>query len=307
VHLDVATGQTRTIATRVDEETAFVCATPSTAFLQIDKGRRQAGHLAIQLDAYDVRSGQRRTLSGQFDDVRCTSRWLALQARNAIEVRDLTHADAKGRVFEIAGTIRGFAIADRWLAIIETTNDVTAIDLATGRRTRAAFGAIDNLVIDNRGRIATVHDGVVSLRASASAVPRAMTDKLQILSIASHDDGIVVFAADHSVAVIDHADHVARYAWGDQSSLAAGHQLAIAIDSRLALLDLRDGSMVQFPWLVRNLAISADGRAIAVTREFAPTAIVRLQVSTDVRGWLHQITNARLAPGSTVLTWPVVK
>jgi hypothetical protein len=307
VHLDLATKQTRTIASRVDEETQFVCSTPAGAILSIDQGRRRFQQRPLQLDAYDPRTNERRMLTDTAADVRCSHRWLGLQTTKAIEVRDLAHPEVRGRVFDIAGTIRGFAISDRWLAIIETGNDVTVIELESGRRTRGAFGELDNLVIDNHGRIATVHDGVVSLRSSASEPPRAVTDKLPILSVVQQEDGILVFVADHSVVVIDAAGHLARYTYGGAAAIAAGHLIAIRLDDKLALLDIRDGSTVQFPWLAQQLAISPDGTTIAITRTFSPTAIVRLHVPDDVRGWLPTATNARLAPNSSVLVWPKVK
>jgi hypothetical protein len=308
VHVDLATGATRTIADRVDEDTELICTNPQGAIIASDSGRRRVQGLPLQLDSYDARTHQRRTVSDKATTTKCSPRWLALATESTVELRDAARPDIAGRVFSIEGKMRGFALADRWLAIAATNDQITTIDLQTGRTARGMFEPFDAMVIDNHGRIATLRSGVVSLRSAVTDAPRAVTEQLAIAAIAPHDDGILAFLADHSVVVIDAAERVTRYASGDTAEIAYGaHELVLTINGRIALLDLRDGSTVQLPWLASQLAISRDGRTIAATRQFAPLVIFQRQVPADALGWMRDATNARLAPGSTVLTWPAVK
>jgi hypothetical protein len=71
------------------------------------------------------------------------------------------------------------------------------------------------------------------------------------------------------------------------------------------VLDVRDGSIIRFPWRANNLALSKDGASIAWVKNDR-AGVLRLEIPEEPRAlvrWLDELSNATLAPGSTEITW----
>jgi hypothetical protein len=172
---------------------------------------------------------------------------------------------------------------------------------ALGRPAATAFA------VDPRGRIATVTGETVTVWANGKS--SRVLDGTKLAFLTAHDVGFLVFTLERTVITIDAANATRRFDLGEgaQSIAREVPRVAIVIDGHIALLDLRDGSLVQFPWLAQGAAISRDGRRIVTTSMGSTKATILTTQAPreprDVLRWLDGVTNATLEPGSTEISW----
>ncbi len=291
------------------DHSSVACDGPDFTILKLDEDRRLMQKEPAQA-AVRTRDGTITPIAGDYDVAVCTpaQSWLVLKRKSAVEVRDARTPERAGRVFEAPGELRSFGINERWLAMRDTAGGVTRVELASGRVLPAFnVGAGAELAVDLRGRIATTtKDGAVVLWVDGK--PRTVADKLEIGMLSGHPFGFLVFTRDRAMITIDHDARVARYDIGEVAlSVAWGaYRVAIIIDGKVGILDIRDGSLVRLPWRASSVAISVDGASIAATSRSGQVSILRLEIPSEPRAllrWLDTVTNATLEPGSTELTW----
>ena len=310
VPFDFATGKVGAPIGHDDTiESSYMCAGAERTIVRLDARRRIAFHEPAELVVVD-RAGKLTPIPGDFVDAMCSldARHLALVSTTAVEVRDAMHPDRPGRTWSTAKPIRLFTVTPNWLAMLDDAGELTRVELATGDQTRLSVDAdLEAFAIDPRGRIATVKGGAIEVWIDGKR--HAVATGLDVSLISAHDIGFIVSTRDRAIVTIDVANRVSRFDVGEAVlSLARdAPRAAIIVDGKLAMLDLRDGDIVRFPWAATSAAISPDGRMLtAVVFGSESAGAVRTQVPRDPREilrWLDRTTNATLEPGSTELTW----
>ncbi|MGK2855579.1 MAG: hypothetical protein ACSLFQ_00090, partial [Thermoanaerobaculia bacterium] len=291
------------------DESVLGCDGPDFSILKLDEERRMMMREPAQA-AVRTHDGTITPIAGNYDFAACSpgQRWLVLKRKTSIEVRDARTPQREGRVFEAPATIRSFGGTGSWLAMLDEAGGLTRVELASGRvYPTFPVGPVDAFNVDARGRIGTTTtDGSVVVWVDGK--PSTVAEKLDIDVIHGHLAGFLVFTHDRTVVVIDHDNRVARYDIGAAAlSIAWEHyRVGIILDGKLGVLDVRDGSIVRFPWRAASVALSRDGASIAAVSKSGRASILRLDIPEEPHAllrWLDRATNATLEPGSTEMTW----
>ena len=306
--VDLETGKaTERIGAAHYDESELMCAGPKT-LVRLEANKRRILNqpaLVVVLEP----SGTLTPVPGDYTEAICTptGRWLALQTASGIELRDARTPAVPGRVVP-AANVRSFALTDRWLAIVEVAGAVTRIAIGSCATQHLFVDAnAEAFAIDPAGRIATVKKGTVTVWTNG--VAKAVVDDIKLTLVSAHDVGFLVFTLDRTLITIGPENRITRFDVGEGALSMARDipRAAVILDGRAALLDLRDGSVVRFPWAASGAAISPDGRRLAVTAMASSKAsILRMQLPReprDILRWLDGATNATLEPGSTEITW----
>jgi len=209
-------------------------------------------------------------------------------------------------MFTTKQPIHSISLDETWLGILDEAGTLTRFEIATGKAHAVQVGEIERYAIDGRGRIATLKDDALTLWGAAG--PKVVVDKLSVAIVIGHPFGFLVFTRDKTLVVIDQAEQVRRYDIGEIALSLAwdAPRVAIIVDGKPGVLDLRDGSTVRYPWSAQTVAITRDGTGVAWTSMIGHADILRIDVPEEpheLLRWLDRITNATLEPGSTEVTW----
>lgn len=196
-----------------------------------------------------------------------------------------------------------------WIAVIDSAHVVTRIFLATGHRDTLVTTGPTGLTLADAGQLAIVHaDGVELWSVDGS---RHALDHLRLIRLEPNPLGFVGQTATKQLVVISPAgDLVTRINIGVDVLPCIAHDaptVYFSENDKLATIDLRDGSIVRFPWPVDSLACSTDASVAVARGRLSSDAVVVNRVlpvePSVLRGWIAATTNAVLEPGATEISW----
>ena len=309
VAVDRATGAKRELG-GPDDELAWACGTPGGGIITVNANRRMAERRPARFEAIDRRTLARTLIADTFTDLRCSPSGavFAVASTDRVEVRSAGDPTRATFAFTPELRLTHLVVDDRWLAVVDEHGTATRIELATGRRATTTTGPIERLAVDAGGQVAFTRDRAISVWSGARV--ERVAGELDVAALVGNPAGFVAITADQAVVVIAPDRRVAIHAGGKRFAPVIARLAPFAavssVDDKLALLDLRDGSMVRLPWWVDHAAITDDAATVAgfvdgVALLFTATAP---RDPARLRAWLGQATNATLVRGSATLAWP---